>query len=92
MARLDISQTAEARRLGALAEAAHAEYTVEAAKTAVAWKKAGRPRPGGYFDAKSKDYADYQNALEDKQEAYVKWMRAASAHGHYMMPKTRDEE
>ncbi len=90
MAKLDISQTIEARRLEALCNEAHAAYTVEAEKTAVAWKLAGRPRAGGYYDAKSKAYADYMNATEDKQEAYLAWMRAASRHGHYLMPKTED--
>ncbi len=88
MAKLDITQTAEARRLEALSDAAYAAYTTAAEEVTKAWKLAGRPREGGYFDPKSKAYTDYQNALEDKEEAYRKWMRAASVHGHYLMPKS----
>lgn len=87
---LDISQTAEARRLEKEATTAHEAYTEVAARVTAAWKAAGRPRPGGYFDPKSKEYALYQNALEDKEEAYRNWMRAASRHGHYLMPKSKD--
>ncbi len=82
----DITQTREALRLDAAATQAHAIYTEKAAAATVAWKLAGRPREGGYFDPKSKAYADYQNALEDKQEAYRAWMRAAAAHGHHLLP------
>ncbi len=92
MAKLDISQTREARRLEAEAAAAHAEYTTAAEVVTKAWKAAGRPRPGGYFDPKSKEYADYQNALEDKQDAYRKWMRAASIHGRHLLPKEKEDE
>ena len=87
---IDISQTREARELEAEAAKLHAAYTTAAEHATAAWKAAGRPRPGGYFDPKSKEYAIYQNALEDKQEAYRAWMRAASRHGHYLMPKSRD--
>ncbi len=87
---IDISQTRDARKLEDAATDAHAEYTIAAELCTAAWKAAGRPRPGGYFDPKSKEYADYQNALEDKQDAYRKWMRAASAHGHFLMPASRD--
>ncbi len=83
----DITQTSEARRLDAAVVAAHAVYTEKAAAATVAWKLAGRPREGGYFDPKAKSYADYQNALEDKQEAYLAWMRAASKHGHHILPQ-----
>lgn len=92
MARLDISQTADARRLEAEATRMHAIYTELAAAVTVAWKLAGRPRPGGYFDPKAKAYSDYQNAVEDKDEAYRNWMRAASAHGHLLLPKAKDAE
>lgn len=87
---IDLSQTAEARRYEREAEKAHEAYTVAAEHTTAAWKAAGRPRPGGYFDPKSKEYAAYQNTLEDKAEAYRAWMRAASRHGHYLMPKSKD--
>jgi hypothetical protein len=87
---IDISQTREAKALEAEANRLHAEYTTAAEHTTAAWKAAGRPRPGGYFDPKSKEYAEYQNSLEDKQEAYRAWMRAASKHGHYLMPSSRD--
>lgn len=87
---IDLSQTAEARRLEAEAVRLHAVFTTMAEHTTAAWKAAGRPRPGGYFDPKSKEYAAYQNTLEDKAEAYRAWMRAASRHGHYLMPKSKD--
>jgi hypothetical protein len=88
---LDISQRAPQRNLEAKANEAFAEYTVAAEKLTAAWKLAGRPRDGGYFDPKSKAYADYQNAIDDKQEAYLKWQRAASAHGHSLMPKAQEQ-
>jgi hypothetical protein len=91
MAKPDISQTAEARRLESEANRLYAVYTDVAAAVTVAWKLAGRPRPGGYFDPKSKAYSDYQNMLEDKQEAFQNWQRAASRHGHYLLPKAKDE-
>lgn len=87
---IDISQTAEARRLEAEVVRLHAVFLTLAEHVTKAYKDAGRPRPGGYFDPKSKEYAIYQNLLEDKQEAYRAWMRAASQHGHYMMPKSKD--
>jgi hypothetical protein len=86
---LDVSQKAPARALEKAANEAFAEYTRLAEILTAAWKKAGRPRPGGYFDPKSKDYADYQNALEDKEEAYRKFQRAQSAHGHHLLPKSK---
>lgn len=92
MATLDISQRAPQRLLEQKAAEAFAEYTTAAEKLTVAWKAAGRPREGGYFDPKSKAYADYQNATDDKQEAYLKWQRAASAHGHSLMPKSTTQE
>lgn len=88
--RIDITQTAAAKALEAAAVAAHAVYTEKAELAAVTYKAAGRPQKGGYFDAASKEYAAFQNALEDKQEAYQKWMRAASQHGHYLLPKSEE--
>ncbi len=88
---LDISQRAHQRNLEAKATEAMAEYTIAAEKLTAAWKLAGRPRDGGYFDPKSKAYADYQNAIDDKHEAYLKWQRAASAHGHSLMPKSETQ-
>lgn len=92
MATLDISQRAIPRALEAAANAAMAEYTIAAEKLTAAWKLAGRPRDGGYFDPTSKAYADFQNAIDEKQEAYLKWQRAASAHGHSLMPKSTTQE
>ncbi len=92
MAKLDISQTVQAKLLEAEAVKAHEAYTVAAEAVTKAWKLAGRPREGGYFDPKSQAYNAYQNALEDKEEAYRKWMRAASKHGHYLIPKAKDAE
>jgi hypothetical protein len=87
---IDISQTREIKALEDEATRLHAVYTAAAERVTIAWKAAGRPRPGGYFDPASKAYAEYQNVLEDKVEAYRAWQRAASRHGHSLLPKSRD--
>jgi hypothetical protein len=84
---IDPTQKPEAREQEAVVDAAYAEYNRVAAAVTVAWKAAGRPRDGGFFDPKSKAYQDYQNSLEDKEEAYRKWQREASIHGHMLIPQ-----
>lgn len=88
---LDRSQTAEARRLEAEVNKAYAAYITAAERVTQAWKDAGRPREGGYFDPKAKSYNDYLNAQEDKQGAYTSWQRAASRHGHYLIPNAETQ-
>lgn len=84
--KIDISETREAKALDAEVIRLHAIYEEVAAQVSVAWKKAGRPRDGGYFDAKSPAYAAYTNLVDEKQEAYNAWQRAASRHGHFLNP------
>lgn len=75
-----------------LVDAAYAKYEAAAAKVTALWRehselqmfgdKAMRTVPKG-----SKGFSAYTLAVAERDELHIEWQRAASKHGHMLIPR-----
>lgn len=93
MAKIDISETPEAKRLDAEVVRLHNIYEDAAAKASAAYKKAGRPKDegnGSYAQPYNSElipaYQKFLELMDIKKDTYIAWMRAASRHGKFLNP------